>query len=114
MYEKEINALTALEPTANLLAQITEWRRPGKYSFKSDFPVEHEQWVRTSRIFRRSKDRDFRAMGDYMCKFNDVITELDELPEDSRKFRRKIAEFRRILDRGIKIMARLANRMVIA
>lgn len=113
MYETEIEALSALEPAARLVAQIAEWRRPGEYRFKADFPAEHKQWVRTANILRKSKDRDFRDFGQYMRKFSDVSTELDELPKDSRKFRRKMAEFGRIVDHGMKVHARINERLVI-
>ncbi|MEX3618539.1 hypothetical protein ACQKLN_11040 [Paenibacillus glucanolyticus] len=111
MYETEIHALSALEPAASLIAQITEWRRPGEYRFKADFPAEYKQWVRTANTLRKSKDRDFRDYGQYMRRFSDVITELDELPKDSRKFRRKMAEFGRIVDQGLKVHAKLNERV---
>lgn len=113
MYETEIEGLKALQPTASLVAQITEWRRPGEYRFKADFPAEYKQWVRTANILRKSKDRDFRDYGQHMRRYSDVITDLDELPRDSRKFRRKMAEFGRVVDHGMKVHARISERMVI-
>lgn len=113
MYETEIEALSALEPAASLVAQVTEWRRPGEYRLKADFPVEFAIWVRTANILRKSKDRDFRDFGNYLRKFSDVTAQLDALPKDSRKFRRKMAEFGQVADHGLKVHARLKQRMVI-
>lgn len=113
MFEKEINALADAEPAISLVNQLIEWRRPGEYRFKDDFLEEYKVWVCASNMLRKSKDRDFRSFGNHMRELSQVMAELDELPKDSRKFRRKLAEVERIGTRGFRIGRRVSERLAL-
>ncbi|MCM3497654.1 hypothetical protein M4D52_29915 [Paenibacillus lactis] len=112
MLEKEIEALKALGPSARLFGQIQEWKRPGRHQFSTIFPEAHTQWIRTATIFERSKDPDFRTLGNHMRRIAELSAEMDEMAEDTRQFRRKLREYKRALERQQQVLRRLIERTV--
>ncbi|GIO93537.1 hypothetical protein [Paenibacillus lactis] len=112
MLEKEIEVLKALGPSARLFGQIQEWKRPGQHRFSTIFPEAHSQWIRTAAVFERSKDPDFRALGNHMRKIAELSAEMDGMSEDTRQFRRKLRDYERALSRQQRVLRRLIERTV--